>query len=225
VVATLIRAGNDNPGKGKLVGTSNAHMAYKHGITPIGTIAHEWFMGVAALRGYENANGMALDLWETVYPDGPLIALTDTFSTESFYKDFVHDIERARRWSALRQDSGDPLIYAPRAREIYESMGIDFREKLIIYSDALTLDKALKIKAQCDEIGFPCSFGIGTFLTNDFRSVSSAGKEKSKALNMVIKLASIDGKSCVKISDELMKNTGNPGVVDQVKQLYGIPRQ
>ncbi len=71
-------------------------------------------------------------------------------------QDFVHDIERARRWSALRQDSGDPLSYAPRAREIYESMGIDFREKLIIYSDALTLDKALKIKAQCDEIGFPC---------------------------------------------------------------------
>jgi len=225
VVATLIRGSKDNPGKGKLVGTSNVHLAYKHGITPIGTIAHEWFMGVAALTGYENANGRALDFWEVIYPSGPLIALTDTFSTESFFKDFVRDTERARRWSGLRQDSGDPLHYAPRAREIYESMGIDYREKMIIYSDALTLDKALKIKAQCDEIGFTCSFGIGTFLTNDFRSASSDGKEKSKALNMVIKLASIDGNPCIKISDELMKNTGNPETVDQVKQLYGISRQ
>ncbi len=48
--------------------------------------AYSRLLKVAALRGYENANGMALDLWETVYPDGPLIALTDTFSTESFYK-------------------------------------------------------------------------------------------------------------------------------------------
>ncbi|KLO12012.1 nicotinate phosphoribosyltransferase [Schizopora paradoxa] len=225
VVATLIRASNDNPGKGKLVGTSNVHLAYKHGIAPIGTIAHEWFMGVAAIRGYEHANGTALDLWEEVYPKGPLIALTDTFSTESFYKDFMRDSERARRWSGLRQDSGDPLVYAPRAREIYDSLGIDFRQKSIIFSDALTLDKALKIKAQCDEIGFRCSFGIGTFLTNDFRSLSSGGKEKSKALNMVIKLSSVDGKPCIKISDEIMKNTGELEMVNQVKQLYGIPRQ
>jgi hypothetical protein len=27
-----------------------------------------------------------LDLWETVYPDALLIALTDTFSSESFFK-------------------------------------------------------------------------------------------------------------------------------------------
>lgn len=42
-------------------------------------------------------------------------------------------------------------------------------------------------------------------MTNDFRTVSSGGAAKSKALNMVIKLANIDGKPCVKISDELTK--------------------
>jgi hypothetical protein len=41
---------------------------------------------VAALRGYENANTIALDLWEEVYPSGLLFALTDTFSTDRFYK-------------------------------------------------------------------------------------------------------------------------------------------
>ncbi|KAL5532607.1 NPT1 [Sanghuangporus sanghuang] len=223
VVATLIQASKDFPDKGKVMGTSNVHLARKHGIKPIGTIAHEWFMGIASLRGYENANGRALDYWEQMYPHGPLIALTDTFSTEVFYKDFTKDRDRALRWTGLRQDSGDPLVYAPRAKEIYQSMGIDQRTKSIIYSDALTDEKALKIKAQCDEVGFPCSFGIGTFLTNDFHSVSSGGKEKSKALNMVIKLADVNGQPCIKISDEIMKNTGDPATVRKVKELYGLP--
>lgn len=47
------------------------------------------------------------------------------------------------------------------------------------------------------------SFGIGTSLTNDFQSLSK--ESKSKALNMVIKLASINGEPCIKISDELTK--------------------
>ncbi len=41
---------------------------------------------VGALRGYEHANKLALDLWEAVYPNALLLALTDTFSTEAFYK-------------------------------------------------------------------------------------------------------------------------------------------
>ena len=49
------------------------------------------------------------------------------------------------------------------------------------------------------------SFGIGTSLTNDFRKKSSGGTEKSKALNMVIKLSSVEGKPAVKISDEITK--------------------
>ena len=101
-------------------------------------------------------------------------------------------------------------------------MGIDSRDKIIIFSDALDLDKAIGLKKQCDEIGFngmvdcylaffsltimnSATFGIGTYLTNDFRTHSSGGKEKSKALNMVIKIASVNGAPCVKISDDFMK--------------------
>ena len=64
------------------------------------------------------------------------------------------DPERARRWKGLRQDSGDPFVYAPRAKQVYESLGIDPREKTIIFSDALSVGKAKKLKAQCDEVGF-----------------------------------------------------------------------
>ncbi|KAH9838774.1 nicotinate phosphoribosyltransferase [Rhodofomes roseus] len=223
VVQGLVRATKDFSGPGKLTGTSNVHLARLHGLSPVGTIAHEWFMGIGASKGYEHANGIALTLWEEVYPNALQLALTDTFSTEVFYKDFVEDPERARRWKGLRQDSGDPFIYAPRAREIYESLGIDHREKIIIFSDALSVEKAKKLKAQCDEVGFTASFGIGTSFTNDFKKASSGGTEKSKALNMVIKLAAVDGKPCVKISDELTKNTGDPDIVKLVKQIYHLP--
>ncbi len=41
---------------------------------------------MGALRGYEHANATALELWEKTYPNVLQIALTDTFSTEAFYK-------------------------------------------------------------------------------------------------------------------------------------------
>jgi len=84
-------------------------------------------------------------------------------------------------------------------------MHIDHTTKTIVYSDALTVDKALALKKQCDEVGFTASFGIGTSLSNDFKSISSGRKQKNKALNMVIKLYQVDGKFCAKISDELTK--------------------
>jgi nicotinate phosphoribosyltransferase len=42
------------------------------------------------LHGYEHANTIALDLWEEVYPNSLLIALTDTFSTKAFFQ--VRDV-------------------------------------------------------------------------------------------------------------------------------------
>ncbi|KAI6155346.1 Quinolinate phosphoribosyl transferase [Pisolithus tinctorius] len=223
VISSILKAAAKFPGVGKVTGTSNMFFAKKYNIAPIGTIAHEWFMGVAALTGYDDANIRALRLWEETYPNELLVALTDTFSTQAFFKEFSQDRERVAKWQGLRQDSGDPLVFAPAARAMYEGVGVDYRTKSIIYSDAVTLEKALALKKQCTEIGFPCSFGIGTFLTNDFHTKSSKYKEKSKALNMVIKLYSINNQPCVKISDDLEKNTGDPGTVEFVKKKYGLP--
>ncbi|KAJ7127184.1 nicotinate phosphoribosyltransferase [Mycena epipterygia] len=220
VVESLVRASKDTESKGRLTGTSNVHLAHKYDITPVGTIAHEWFMGVAALKGYEDANSVAMNLWEEVYPNALLIALTDTFSSEAFFKSFTNDKERAMRWQGLRQDSGDPFVFGLRAKEVFESLGIDPRTKMIIYSDALNIDKALRLKEQANDLGLNVSFGIGTFLTNDFKKAGSA--EASKALNMVIKLSSVDDRPCVKISDDLTKNTGHPETVQMVKRIYNL---
>ncbi|KAF9803225.1 hypothetical protein IEO21_09719 [Rhodonia placenta] len=220
VVEALIRASHDVNG-GKLLGTSNVHLAREYKVSPIGTIAHEWFMAVGALKGYEHANALGLTLWEAVYPKDLLLALTDTFSTEVFFKDFLCNPDQARRWKGLRQDSGDPFKYAPRAKEVYEQLGINYHEKIIIFSDALNVDKAIKLKEQCDKIGFASSFGIGTSLTNDFESLSQA--VHSKALNMVIKLASVNDLQCIKISDELTKNTGDPNTIKLVKNILSLP--
>ncbi|KAI6042446.1 Quinolinate phosphoribosyl transferase [Pisolithus marmoratus] len=223
VISSILKAAAKFPGVGKVTGTSNMFFAKKYDIPPVGTIAHEWFMGVAALTGYDDANIRALRLWEEIYSDMLLVALTDTFSTQVFFKEFSQDRRRVVKWQGLRQDSGDPLLFAPAAKAMYESVGVDYRKKSIIYSDAVTLEKALALKKQCADIGFPCSFGIGTFLTNDFHTKSSKYNDKSKALNMVIKLYSIDGQPCVKISDDLEKNTGDPGTVKFVKKKYGLP--
>lgn len=83
-------------------------------------------MGVAAMEGYEGSNARALEEWEATYPGGQLsIALTDTFNSDIFFKEFKADPERARRWKGLRQDSGSPEAYTKDAVQMYRDVGVD----------------------------------------------------------------------------------------------------
>jgi nicotinate phosphoribosyltransferase len=68
----------------------------------------------------------------------------------------------------------------------------------------------------CRKLGIKCVFGIGTHFTNDF--------DGSPALNMVIKLRSIDNVQVVKLSDDLGKATGDADALRVAKYIFfGIP--
>ncbi|EEP77513.1 nicotinate phosphoribosyltransferase [Uncinocarpus reesii 1704] len=95
--------------KGSLSGTSNVHFAMKYGLEPVGTVAHEWYMGLAAITdNYENANELALRYWLGCFGEGVLgVALTDTFGTPVFLDAFSKQIPMYTA-AAQGPDSGLP---------------------------------------------------------------------------------------------------------------------
>lgn len=192
------------------VGTSNVHFAMTHGLKPIGTHAHEWFSAIAAMYGYPKANANALKAWQREY-DGDLgIALTDTFTTDVFFKQFTRDF--AKLYDGVRHDSSCPFEFTDKVVGHYKSLGINPMHKTIVFSDGLDTDKCLDIANYCHG-KINCSFGIGTNISNDVGV---------KPLNMVIKLIAVDGCPAVKLSDVSGKETGYSKTIDAVKELLGV---
>ncbi|WP_158827996.1 nicotinate phosphoribosyltransferase [Mucilaginibacter lacusdianchii] len=202
-------------GEGSFVGTSNVHMAMAHQTKPIGTHAHEWFMFHAARYGFKMANAMGLENWVRVFRGDLGIALSDTYTTDVFFKQF--DKMFSKLFDGVRHDSGDPLQFADKVIAHYQQLGIDPVSKTIIFSDALNYDKVARIAEHCQgRIGM--SFGIGTNFTND------AGP---KAMNIVIKMTEAhpqDGEwtEVVKLSDEHGKYTGSEQVINLSKTILNI---
>lgn len=176
----------------KFVGTSNVYLAKKYGITPVGTMAHEWIMCVGQGNKMHNpaySNHYALSAWVKEYGTKNGIALTDTLGTDLFLKDFNDDM--ATLFSGVRHDSGDPYEWGEKIIAHYESLGINPKTKTLLFSDGLDFERANALYLFFkDRINV--AFGIGTYISND---------TIYNPLNIVMKVTSCNGCDAAKLSD------------------------
>lgn len=197
------------------VGSSNVHFAHKYNVKPIGTHAHEWFMFHGARFGYKIANSISLDRWVKVFYGDLGIALSDTYTSEIFFRQF--DKKHSKLFDGVRHDSGDPIEFAKMTIEHYERLGINPLHKTIIFSDGLNAEKVETITKYCKgKIGI--SFGIGTNLTNDVGL---------RPMNIVMKLTEISSydipwTGVVKLSDEGNKHTGKLRDIELAKEILQL---
>lgn len=201
---------NAKPKSSLFVGTSNVYLAKKHGVKPIGTMAHEWIMCVGQGTHKHNpaySNWFALDAWVREYGVLNGTALTDAITTECFLRDF--QLTFATLFSGVRHDSGDPYEWGEKMIKHYEMLGIDPHTKTLLFSDSLDFDRATKINEYFNG-RVKAAFGIGTYLAND---------TKVEPLNIVMKTTKCNGMDVAKISDVEGKGMcKNPEYVDYLKR-------
>lgn len=191
-------------------GTSNVNLARTHNIRPIGTMAHEYFQAFQSLGRLRDSQKMALQTWADVYRGDLGIALTDVISMDAFLKDF--DLYFSKLFDGMRHDSGDPKIWGEKAIKHYEGFNIDPRSKALVFSDSLTIQKALDLW-RLFEPRIKTSYGIGTHLTCDIPGLTT--------LNHVLKMIYCNGSPVAKLSDAIGKGmSDDEAFVAYLKKVF-----
>jgi nicotinate phosphoribosyltransferase len=180
---------------GRFAGTSNALFAMKLGLTPLGTMAHEYLQACQALGPrLRDSQVFGFETWAREYRGDLGIALSDVYGIEPFLRDF--DMYFCKLFDGARHDSGDPFTWGERMIEHYKSNRVDPLTKTLIFSDGLTVPSTIELyqrfRGRCQ-----LAFGIGTNLTNDL------GYEP---LQIVIKMVECNGQPVAKLSDTPSKN-------------------
>lgn len=192
-----------------LVGTSNVMFAKELGLTPIGTMDHGWLQAHQALYRVADSQYMALENWVKEYRGDLGIALSDVIGLKAFLYDF--DTYFSKLFDGSRQDSGDPYEYGNALIKHYKDMNIDPMIKTIVFSDKLDFEKALDLAGYfCGRI--KTSFGIGTFITNDF---------DFEALQIILKMTGCNGQPVAKVSDSPGKSMcPDRGYEEYIKEAF-----
>jgi nicotinate phosphoribosyltransferase len=208
VVATL----RDGLGA-QLAGTSNVWLARKLGLTPLGTLAHEYLQAHQALGPrLRDSQTASLEAWAKEYRGDLGIALSDVYGLNAFLRDF--DMYFCKLFDGTRHDSGDPFDWGEKVLAHYHANRVDPRSKVLVFSDGLDVPKVMQLYAhfrgRC-----MLAFGVGTKLTNDVGPMP---------LNIVIKMTRCNGQPVAKLSDSPGKNMcEDEAYVTYLRRVFEIP--
>ena len=194
-LGTAQSPGKNTGAPGQLAGTSNTLAAMRLGLTPLGTMAHEYLQATQALGPrLRDSQIFAFESWAREYRGDLGIALSDVYGMSAFLRDF--DLFFCKLFDGARHDSGDPFEWGERMLAHYMRNRVDPLTKTLIFSDGLTVPRTIELyqqfKGRCQ-----LAFGIGTNLTNDL------GYEP---LQIVIKMVQCNGQPVAKLSDTPAKN-------------------
>lgn len=193
-------------------GTSNLGLAMKHGVTPLGTMGHEYLQACQALGPrLRDSQVFALEVWAKEYRGDLGIALSDVYGMDAFLRDF--DMYFCKLFDGARHDSGDPFAWGERLVAHYVANRADPRTKTLVFSDALTIPRAIEL---AKHFAGRCkiSFGIGTNLTNDL------GHEP---LQIVMKMVRCNGQPVAKVSDAPEKTMcDDPAYLAYLRQVFEL---
>ena len=209
--------------EGKFTGTSNCLIAMRREVEAIGTNAHELPMVYAALADSDaelaEAPYRVLADWHEEHEGNLRIILPDTYGTEGFLRNAP---DWLASWTGIRIDSGDPATGAEIAIKWWQERGEDPRQKLVIFSDGLDVEKIEELHRRFAG-RVKVSFGWGTMLTNDFRGLVPG--DELAPFSLVCKAVSANGRPTVKLSDNPNKAMGPAEEIERYKRVFGVGKQ
>lgn len=213
------------------VGTSNAFLAFKHGLDAKGTNAHELPMVLAALANDDAALKRAqydlLAQWQQAYSGNLLVALPDTYGTTQFLRDAPAWL--ARDWKGYRPDSKPPREAGEEIAAWLTRHGVNPLDRFVLFSDGLDV-RIDGFATHGEEIGdihrhfeglVGRAYGWGTNATNDFRACDPRGEDLFDPISLVCKVVSADGRPAVKLSDNFGKAGGPPATIARYRRVFG----
>lgn len=217
----------------QFVGSSNVHIAHKHGLEAIGTNAHEMPMVYAALAAgisddaLRNSQYQVLQDWMSVYGENLRIFLPDTFGTAQFLAGAPAWLQW---WKGYRPDSKEPFEAGEEAIVFWKRLATDPTQKMCLFADGLDVEIPGFKPLGTDMIEIHKHFygrikdtyGWGTSFTNDFIGCPVGDPMAMKPLSLVCKVASVNGRAAVKISDNPAKaRSPDPAELAHYLRVFG----